>query len=221
MGGWANSWPHNCILVEVLVQDSWTQRHVGLVSRSRPHGFASLWKTKPNQQTQHNREGKPSETRLDHQKGALSEILTWNFAKLTDFGKEILSEAESQQGNPPCAQPSPAFTQFVKTWKPNHREAQRAVVNLSGAHSAGDPCPAMEKLPTPPPFQHKVPPPALSTCEGREAGRGNRICPQRFNSHISSSGTFLVSPWPCGDTSYSQDGKFPRVLESPWRRLSK
>lgn len=51
--------------------------------------------------------------------------------------------------------------------------------------------------------------------------RGKGICLQRFNSEISSTGTFLVSPWPCGGTSHSQMGRFPGVFESPWKRLSK
>lgn len=48
--------------------------------------------------------------------------------------------------------------------------------------------------------------------------RGKGICLQRFNSEISSTGTFLVSPWPCGGTSHSQDGKVPRGV---WKPLEK
>lgn len=120
--------------------------HTGLVSRSRSHGFASLWKTKPATQ---NKWRKLLCNRARSSKGEINRGCGLKFYQTVSSQERGTMRGWSLQENPPgtSVQPSPALTQLVKTWKSEHREPRRAAGNLPSAWCAGDSCLCWEGCP--------------------------------------------------------------------------
>ena len=200
--------------------------YIGLVSRSRPHSFVSLWKRKMSNPAQQWK--KTLWNGAGSSKGCISRGFGLKFCQTVSSQARGTIRGWSQQGTPPgtAVQPSPAFILFVKTWKPNRGEPHRG---CSKPHW----CPLCWRLvsrggrgvhPSAFPVQTPISSLQSSWRERSRAARGLRgkgICLQRFNSHISSSGTFLATPWPHGGTSHTQDGRVPLAVWEPLEKTFK